>query len=167
MNSAPARTTTCSPRLPFAARLPRAIVGLDGVGVGVSTGSDIGRSGEREVTEICKRATRAKAVDPGRKAHGIDDKAREKNLTRLRRIEGQVRGLRKMVKEDRYCPEILIQIASVHEALRSVSRELARNHLKQCATIAIRTGGVTAQFRRDRSTLVVVANALRSWRLAG
>lgn len=96
-----------------------------------------------------KRTTEPHAGDTERKAHGVDDKARAKNLTRLRRIEGQVRGLQKMVEEDRYCPDILMQIASVHEALRSVGRELVRNHLKHCATIAIRTGDVTAEGTYD------------------
>lgn len=59
--------------------------------------------------------------------------------TRLRRIEGQVRGLQKMVDEDRYCADILVQIASVHEALRAVSREIMRGHLKHCASDAIRS----------------------------
>ena len=44
-----------------------------------------------------------------------------------------------MVEEDRYCADIMTQIASVHEALRAVGRELMRNHLKHCATAAIRT----------------------------
>ncbi|HET7456524.1 MAG TPA: metal-sensitive transcriptional regulator, partial [Gemmatimonadaceae bacterium] len=72
------------------------------------------------------------------------------NLTRLRRIEGQVRGLQKMVDEDRYCADVMTQIASVHEALRAVGRELMRNHLKHCATTAIRSGdGETAEAMYD------------------
>lgn len=69
--------------------------------------------------------------------------------TRLRRIEGQVRGLQKMMEEDRYCADILVQISSVHEALRAVSRELMRNHLKHCATHAIRSGDAEAQATYD------------------
>jgi DNA-binding FrmR family transcriptional regulator len=76
----------------------------------------------------------------GRKAHGVDSAIKDRNLKRLRRIEGQVRGLQKMVEEDRYCADILTQIASVHEALRGVGRELMRNHLKHCATSTIRGG---------------------------
>ena len=75
-----------------------------------------------------------------RKAAHVDADARMRNLKRLRRIEGQVRGLQKMVEDDRYCADILTQIASVHEALRSVGRELMRNHLKHCATGAIQAG---------------------------
>jgi DNA-binding FrmR family transcriptional regulator len=72
-----------------------------------------------------------------------------RNLKRLRRIEGQVRGLHKMVEEDRYCPDILTQITSVHEALRAVARELMRNHLKHCATGAIRSGDTEAEATYD------------------
>ena len=79
---------------------------------------------------------KAAAVDPGIKA---------RNLKRLRRIEGQVRGLHKMVDENRYCADILTQISSVHEALRSVGRELMRNHLKHCASSAIRSGDASAE----------------------
>ena len=60
-----------------------------------------------------------------------------------------MRGLQKMVEEDRYCADILTQISSVHEALRSVGRELMRNHLKHCATAAIQ---VAAPDRRSRCT---------------
>ena len=64
-----------------------------------------------------------------------------RNLNRLRRIEGQVRGLGKMVREERYCPDIMEQIASVHEALRSLGRELMRYHLHHCVSRSVRKGG--------------------------
>ena len=78
--------------------------------------------------------------DGGRKAVAVDPEAKVRNVKRLRRIEGQVRGLQKMVDDDRYCADIMTQISSVHEALRSVGRELMRNHLKHCATAAIKAG---------------------------
>jgi DNA-binding FrmR family transcriptional regulator len=81
----------------------------------------------------------------GRKAIAVDPDAKERNVKRLRRIEGQVRGLQKMVEEDRYCADIMTQISSVHEALRSVGRELMRNHLKHCATAAIKAGPAEAE----------------------
>jgi DNA-binding FrmR family transcriptional regulator len=84
-----------------------------------------------------------------RKALAVDSEVKSRNLKRLRRIEGQVRGLQKMVEEDRYCADILTQISSVHEALRGVGRELMRNHLKHCATGAIRTGGSDADAMYD------------------
>ena len=75
----------------------------------------------------------------------MDPDGKARNITRLRRIEGQIRGLQKMVDEDRYCTDIMTQIASVHEALRGVSRELMRNHLRHCTTDAVRSGGARAE----------------------
>src|SRR5471032_3174331 len=83
------------------------------------------------------------------KAVAVDSDAKDRNLKRLRRIEGQVRGLQKMVDEDRYCADVLTQMSSVQEALRGVGRELMRNHLKHCATGAIRTGGREADSMYD------------------
>ena len=73
-----------------------------------------------------------------RKALAVDPDIKSSNLKRLRRIEGQVRGLQRLVTEDRYCADILVQISSVQEALRSVGRALMRNHLRHCASEAIR-----------------------------
>jgi DNA-binding FrmR family transcriptional regulator len=64
----------------------------------------------------------------------------EKALARLRRIEGQVRGLGRMIEEQRYCADILVQIASVQEALRGVGKLLMKNHLEHCVTDALRSG---------------------------
>jgi DNA-binding FrmR family transcriptional regulator len=75
-----------------------------------------------------------------RKAIGVDDEIKASNLRRLTRIEGQLRGIQRMVQEDRYCADILVQISSAQEALRAVARALMRNHLSRCATHAIRTG---------------------------
>jgi len=99
-------------------------------------------------TAECGCAARQASVD-SRKAVGVDPDVKSRNCTRLRRIEGQVRGLQKMVDEDRYCADILTQISSVQEALRAVGRELMRNHLKHCATGAIRTGGAKADQMYD------------------
>ena len=88
-------------------------------------------------------------VNEGRKAVAVDPDIKARNQTRLRRIEGQVRGLQKMVEEDRYCADVLTQISSVHEALRSVARELMRNHLKHCASAAIRSGEADAEAMYD------------------
>jgi len=74
------------------------------------------------------------------KAVAVDADLKDRNLKRLRRIEGQVRGLQRMVESDRYCADIMMQVSSVQEALRAVGRELMRNHLKHCATTAIRAG---------------------------
>jgi DNA-binding FrmR family transcriptional regulator len=84
-----------------------------------------------------------------KKAVGVEPDIKSRNLRRLRRIEGQVRGLQKMVEDDRYCADIMTQISSVHEALRAVGRELMRNHLKHCATAAIKHGDGKADAMYD------------------
>jgi DNA-binding FrmR family transcriptional regulator len=84
-----------------------------------------------------------------KKALKVEPDIKARNLRRLRRIEGQVRGLQKMVEEDRYCADVMTQISSVHEALRAVGRELMRNHLKHCATAAIRDGHTKADAMYD------------------
>lgn len=71
-----------------------------------------------------------------RKAVHVAPERRDRNLLRLRRIEGQVRGLQRMVAEDRWCADVVAQIASVQEALRGVARELLRNHLEHCVADA-------------------------------
>ena len=80
-----------------------------------------------------------------RRAVSVDDDVKIRAQARLRRIEGQVRGLQKMVSDDRYCADVLTQISSVQEALRAVGRELMRNHLKHCATHAIKKGPADAE----------------------
>jgi DNA-binding FrmR family transcriptional regulator len=84
-----------------------------------------------------------------RKAVGVDVEVKDRNLKRLRRIEGQIRGVQKMVEDERYCADIMTQISAVHEALRSVAHELMRNHLKHCAAAAIRSGGTDADAMYD------------------
>lgn len=86
------------------------------------------------------RGHESEAANGDRKAVAVDAAIKDRNLKRLRRIEGQVRGIQRMIDEDRYCADIMTQISSIHEALRGVSRELMRNHLKHCAAAAIRAG---------------------------
>ena len=69
-----------------------------------------------------------------------DTEHRDALLARLRRIEGQVRGLQRMVDEDRYCPDILAQVASVQAALQGTAKRLMRGHLEHCVTDALRSG---------------------------
>jgi DNA-binding FrmR family transcriptional regulator len=80
------------------------------------------------------------AGDSPRKAVAVDPALKEANQHRLRRIEGQIRGLQKMVEEDRYCADIITQVASVQEALRGVARNLMKNHLHHCAAKALLSG---------------------------
>jgi DNA-binding FrmR family transcriptional regulator len=89
-----------------------------------------------QVKALC--ACGARAGD-GNQAGGVDPEIKHSIGTRLRRIEGQVRGLQKMIEEERYCADVLMQLSSVQEALRGVGRTLLHNHLKHCVTEAIRT----------------------------
>lgn len=61
-------------------------------------------------------------------------------VNRLRRIEGQVRGLQKMVEEDRYCIDILVQISAVQAALKKVGFSVSERHLEHCVTNAVHSG---------------------------
>ena len=97
-------------------------------------------------TKICHTDARPEV---GRKAVAVDAPIKRANLRRLRRIEGQVRGIHKMVEADRYCADILGQISAAQAALRAVGRELMRNHLRHCAAGAIRAGGDEAQAMYD------------------
>jgi len=79
-----------------------------------------------------------------RRATAVDPEIKKAVLLRLRRIEGQVRGLQRMVEEERYCADIITQVASVQEALRGTARALLQNHLRHCASAAIRSGDAAA-----------------------
>ncbi len=75
----------------------------------------------------------------------IDEEIKAQALRRLARIEGQVRGLQRMIEEGRYCVDILNQVSSVHEALRGVGRLMMKNYLERCASEGIRAGGQRAE----------------------
>jgi len=98
-------------------------------------------------------------VSTGRKAVAVDADAKDRNLKRLRRIEGQVRGIQKMIEDDRYCADIMMQVSSVHEALRGVGRELMRNHLKHCASAAIRSSDAEASAMYDELVELMFKNS--------
>ena len=80
---------------------------------------------------------------------------------RLTRIEGQVRGLAKMVEEDRYCIDIVTQIAAVRAALRRVEEEILRDHVSHCVEHAINSGNKTDQRRKIEELMAVVSRADR------
>jgi DNA-binding FrmR family transcriptional regulator len=69
----------------------------------------------------------------------VDEQVQEKALRRLSIIEGQVRGLRRMVEESNGCVEILTQISAIHEALRGVGKLIVRHHIETCVTEGLRT----------------------------
>jgi CsoR family transcriptional regulator, copper-sensing transcriptional repressor len=96
-----------------------------------------------------------------RKAGGINIELKSANTRRLRRIEGQIRGLQKMVEDDRYCADIIVQIASVQEALRGVARNLMKNHLHHCATDAIASGNQAKSAQMYDELLELIYTHLR------
>jgi CsoR family transcriptional regulator, copper-sensing transcriptional repressor len=63
-------------------------------------------------------------------------------LKRLARVEGQIRGIEKMVEEERYCIDVLTQLAAVHEALRAVARQLVERHMKTCVAHALKSSNL-------------------------
>lgn len=80
---------------------------------------------------------------------------------RLGRIEGQVRGLFKMVDEDRYCIDIVTQVAAVRAALRRVEEEILRDHVAHCVERAIVSGNKADQRRKIEELMAVVSRAER------
>ncbi len=82
-------------------------------------------------------------------------------LKRLRRIEGQVRGLQRMVEEDKYCIDILTQVSAVTRALESVALGLLEEHMSHCVAEAIAEGGDTATAKL-REASEAIARLVRS-----
>jgi CsoR family transcriptional regulator, copper-sensing transcriptional repressor len=64
----------------------------------------------------------------------------QKIINRLKRIEGQVRGIQKMVEDDRYCVDILVQISAIQSALKNVGFSITERHIKHCVSDAIKQG---------------------------
>ncbi len=82
-------------------------------------------------------------------------------LKRLNRIEGQVRGLSRMVEDDRYCIDIVTQIAAVRAALRRTEEEILRDHVAHCVEQAIVSGSRAEQQRKITELMEVVSRADR------
>ncbi len=82
-------------------------------------------------------------------------------LRRLRRIEGQVRGLQRMVEEDAYCIDVLTQISAVTRALESVALGLLGDHLSHCVSEAVAAGGPGASAKVEEAT-AAIARLVRS-----
>jgi DNA-binding FrmR family transcriptional regulator len=80
---------------------------------------------------------------------------------RLTRIEGQVRGISRMVDEDRYCIDVVTQIAAVRAALRRVEEEILRDHVSHCVEHAIASGDKADQRRKIEELMAVVSRADR------
>jgi len=97
--------------------------------------------------------------------HGYDVNMQEKIkgtcLKRLSRIEGQVRGISRMVTEDRYCIDVITQIAAVKAALNKVEEEILRDHVEHCVEHAIASGDKTEQRKKVAELLDVLGRAGR------
>jgi DNA-binding FrmR family transcriptional regulator len=86
---------------------------------------------------------------------------KDNHLKRLRRIEGQVRGLQRMVEEDKYCIDILTQVSAATRALQSFSLELLDEHLSHCVVEAAQKGGSEAE-DKVREASEAIARLVRS-----
>jgi DNA-binding FrmR family transcriptional regulator len=82
-----------------------------------------------------------------------DDKAAV--LARLKKIEGQVRGVKKMVEDDRYCIDVLQQISAVTRALQGVALHLLDEHLAHCVVEAVKVGGVEKDVKLQEASLAI------------
>ncbi len=114
----------------------------------------------RKIDDPATCACAPERPGPGGKAVAVDDSVKTANLVQLRRIEGQVRGLMRMIEEDRYCADIITQVAAVRESLQTVSKNLMRNHLKHCAAAAMREGG-DAREQMIEELLAIVGKVAR------
>jgi DNA-binding FrmR family transcriptional regulator len=91
-------------------------------------------------------------------SHGYDKEALGK---RLRRIEGQVRGIEKMVEDDRYCMDLLTQIGAVSKALESVALEVLDEHVRHCVTDALASGDKRDAAEKSEELLAAVQRFAR------
>lgn len=87
--------------------------------------------------------------------------SKQAHLKRLRRIEGQIRGLQRMVDEDTYCIDVLTQISAATKALEAVALALLDEHLSHCVTDAIHTGGAEADVKIQEAS-AAIARLVRS-----
>ncbi|MBV8861455.1 MAG: metal-sensitive transcriptional regulator [Mycobacterium sp.] len=93
-------------------------------------------------------------------AHGYSSQ-KANYAKRLRRIEGQVRGIAKMIEDDKYCIDVLTQISAAHNALRSVALNLLDEHLGHCVTRAVSEGGTEADEKLAEAS-AAIARLVRS-----
>ena len=87
--------------------------------------------------------------------------AKQKLLNRLGRVDGQVRGIARMVEEDRYCIDVLTQLQAVRAALASIETEMLKNHLHHCVEGAIVSGDAAEQRRKARELIELLGRASR------
>ena len=91
----------------------------------------------------------------------MDDRIKKSQLARLSRIEGQVRGVARMVEEDRYCIDIVTQIAAARAALRRAEEEILSDHVAHCVEHAIASGDKREQRRKVNELIEVLSRSDR------
>ena len=96
-----------------------------------------------------------------RHAAAVDPELKSKNIKRLRRIEGQARGLQKMIEEEQYCIDILTQVSAMTRALQSVALGLLGEHLSHCVVRAAAEGGAEANIKIEEASNAI-ARLVRS-----
>lgn len=94
----------------------------------------------------------------------IDEEAKREVLNRLKRIEGQVQGIRRMVAEQKYCVDILLQVSAVQGALEQVSKRLLGQHIESCVSDAFMSGNDRERERKIEELLEVFSRFGRSGR---
>src|SRR6185437_5895197 len=107
-----------------------------------------------------RRAAAGRGETQMTNGHGYSQQ-KDNYAKRLRRIEGQVRGISRMIEEDKYCIDVLTQVSAVNSALRSVVLNLLDEHLSHCVTRAVAEGGDDAQAKLDEAS-AAIARLVRS-----
>jgi CsoR family transcriptional regulator, copper-sensing transcriptional repressor len=91
----------------------------------------------------------------------MHDTTKTSVITRLKRIEGQVGGLRRMVEEDRYCVDLLTQINAVRAALHKVEEQVLRDHVSHCVAGAFTSGDMVEQRHKVEELIETIARMTR------
>ena len=120
----------------------------------IANGDNIETAARRNTVATARQAQ----TDPALRGYS----AQKSNYAkRLRRIEGQVRGIAKMIEEDKYCIDVLTQISAVNSAMRSVALNLLDEHLDHCVTRAVTQGGDEAEAKIAEAS-AAIARLVRS-----
>ena len=118
-------------------------------------------SGQGTAIQVLDAATQTPEGCTAGPAHHGYIKAKDNYQRRLRRIEGQARGLQRMVDEEKYCIDILTQISAMTKALQSVGLELLEDHMSHCVLAAARAGGDEAEEKIQEAS-EAIARLVRS-----
>ncbi|WP_055557102.1 metal-sensitive transcriptional regulator [Streptomyces kanamyceticus] len=105
-------------------------------------------------TAVPTAETPEASSEPGHAVHGYH-KQKDEHLKRLRRIEGQIRGLQRMVEEDVYCIDILTQVSASTKALQSFALQLLEEHLRHCVADAAVKGGAEIDAKVEEATKAI------------